>query len=1154
MKNLAKYSVDRAITVFMAVIIVVVFGIVSYTRLSTDLFPSMNIPYTVVVTTYIGASPEEVEEVVTKPLEATLATTTNIKQVTSTSQENVSLVILEFNSDANMDSAVIEMRENLDLVLSNLPDEVGSPMIIKLNPDMMPIMQFSVSKEGLTQQELTNYVNDDVLPYIERVAGVASVSVSGAYESEVRVILDDTQLATLNAELTGFYTMIDPLDESEDMLLSKDLISDILMAQNFEFPVGYAGVEGVNYLVRVGEEFNNVEEINNLILFDISEMMNGMLIQTLAGFGYTVDADNAIEDAPTAMLENPIVAGIYNSSFRQPITLSQILVEDEAGDRVAQYVNANDKEYSKINGNNAISITVQKSASFATTDVTEEVLRTMSTIEENDGTTFTVLLDQGEYIQQATGGVSNNLLYGALLAVVVLLVFLRSARATLIVGLSIPISLLFAIVLIYLAGITLNIVSLGGLALGIGMLVDNSIVVMENIFRLKKEGKSNREAAIEGTKQVAGAIVASTITTIAVFVPIIFIEGFIKEIFMQMALTIAFSLSASLVIALTLVPSMSSRILKENSEVTEKEERGINWIKKGYEIIFTWLFKAKVVVLVVVVLLFGGSIYLALSNGFEYFPESDEGQLTVSITNPTSSPISYEEFVTVLDDFSTDVMTYDDVNTIGITLGSLQGSFMGFSSSDAASASIILKDDREMSTKELEHELNELLLADYSMIEFEVSGSQQTTAMLTGSGIQVELRGNDLDTLKAEAITIANILNGVEGISEVDNGVGKEADEIKITVDKDEAIKFNVMTAMVLGAVAGELAGEEKVTGINVDGDLYDVYVYDYDPSNPEPEDIIDTIEEINMIVVGQTMDMTTSTMVDVYVQDVATVETVKGFSSISRVDGSRTITISGTFGDGVNTTDVARDVEDALANYNAPEGYEFTIQGENEEVMEAVNVLVLAILLAVVLIYMIMASQFQSLTYPFIIMFTIPLAFTGGFAILWMANLSVSVVALIGFVILVGVVVNNGIVLVDYINQLVEKDIPLFDALLEAGKTRLRPIVMTALTTILALSTMALGFGEGAEMMQPMAVTTVGGLLYATVLTLFIVPIMYYLVTKYSKEIFGYGVSLVAVAAGIVGFILLESVLALVAGIVLALAIVAWLVIPLFMKGSTVE
>ncbi len=1088
MKNLAKYSVDKAITVFMVVIIVIVFGIVSFTNLTTDLLPSMNIPFSVVVTVYPGASPSEVESVVTKPLEETLSTTTNIKEIQSISQENVSIVIMEFNSDTNMDSAVIEMRESLDMTISSLPEMVGSPMIIKINPDMMPIMQLSVSKEGFTQQELTQYVDTEVLPLLERVAGVASVSVSGAYESEVRIVLDEEAIDAVNANMLLVFGGLG-IDEEDMMLLDKEMISNILMAQNFEFPVGYANIGGVNYLVRVGDEFESLEEISNLTLFNF-----------------------------------PGVPGLVD-----PIVLT---VDDLAE---VSFVNANEKEYSKVNGENAISITLQKSSDFATTDVTKEINKVIQNISiDDESTQFSVLLDQGEYIEQATGGVTDNLLIGAFLAVIVLILFLRSVRATLIVGVSIPISLLFAIVLIYFSGITLNIVSLGGLALGIGMLVDNSIVVMENIFRMKKLGHSNREAAIQGTKQVAGAIFASTITTISVFVPVIFIQGFIKEIFMQMALTITYSLIASLFVALTLVPAISSKVLKEDDQANKGEAKTVMKMKELYTKVFNAAFKAKYIILATVVVLFGGFIFLALRNGFEYFPTSDEGQLSVSISNPISEPISYDEFTTVLDNFTDDIMEYSDVDVVGVTLGSLQGSFLGFNDGSSASVSIILTDDREYTTMEMQEIIENILIADYPQIDFDVSGSQQQTAMLTGSGIQIELKGYDLDILKTEAGKIADIIALVDGVEEVDNGVGILADEIKITVNKDVAISYGITTAQVLGVVAGTLQSEEIVTTVSVSGALYDVYVYD---SNSNYSDTEFTIEQIENFFVG--VNVMSPTQDPIFVKDVATVEKVKGFSSISHVDGDRTITISGTFEEGVVVSTVAADIEKALEVYSAPEGYKYEILGENEEIMEAVNTLALAILLAIALIYMIMASQFQSLTYPFIIMFTIPLAFTGGFAILYFAGMPVSVVSLIGFIILVGVVVNNGIVLVDYTNQLREEGMDVKEALLEAGKTRMRPIIMTALTTILALSTMALGRGEGAEMMQPMAVTTIGGLAYATILTLIVVPIMYYLLSYYAKIIAsGFGI-IVFAGGGVAAFILLGEWYYILIAVVLIAAIV---------------
>ncbi|AIO18437.1 Swarming motility protein SwrC [Candidatus Izimaplasma bacterium HR1] len=1086
MKNLAKFSVDRAVTVFMAVIIVIVFGVVSYTNLTTDLFPNMNLPYSVVVTTYPGASPTEVEDVVTNPLEDALATTTNVKEITSMSQENFSLIILEFNGDTNMDSAIIEMRETIDMSTASMPDMVGSSMIIKLNPDMMPIMQLSVSKGDLNQRELTEYVYDEIVPNIEKVPGVASVSISGAYESEIQVVIDEAILAEKNNEIDAinaqFIAMLG-VDAPQLPLLDKELIGQILQAQNFEYPVGYANIADTEYsdgiyLVRVGDEFGTTDEIEHLTVFTFPGMLNPAY--------------------------NPEIHPIEMMYVINPLEIGMNEITD------IDFVNANEKEYSKVNGDNAISISIQKSSEYATTDVTKEIIAVLEGLSETDtDTDFTVLLDQGEYIGFATGSVVNNLVYGAILAVIVLIIFLRSARATFIVGISIPISLMFAIVLIYFSGITLNIVSLGGLALGIGMLVDNSIVVMENIFRMKKLGYSNRDAAIEGTKQVAGAIFASTITTISVFVPVVFIEGFIKEIFMEMALTIAYSLIASLLIALTLVPAISSKILKEDEKTVSKEESDSGWAKRNYEKLFNFAFRFKYVVMVLVVILFGGFIFLAINNGFEYFPTSDEGQLNISISNPTENPLDTDEFFAVLDDLADDILEFDDVDIVGMTLGSAQGGFLGFSSAGSASASVVLSDDRVKSTNEMEVLLNELLMDDYDMIEFDISGSQQQTSMLTGSGYQVELRGYDLEVLKTEANEIAGLLSDVEGVLEVDNGVGIPADEIKITVDKDKAVQYGYMTAVVAVQIMELLSSEEVVTTITQGGTMYDVYVYD---SSSNYSDTTLSVQEIKDTILGMGFDGSF-----IKVSDVADVEVIEGFSTINHINGIRSLTISATFDPDFNTTFVAQDLDEAMSDYEAPEGYVFEVQGENEEIMEALSTLVLAMVLAVALIYMIMASQFQSYSYPLIIMFTIPLAFTGGFAILFFTGMPVSVVAMIGFIILVGVVVNNGIVLVDYTNQLRAKGLGVKEALLEAGKTRLRPIVMTALTTILALITMALGVGDGAEMMQPMAVTTIGGLLYATVLTLVVVPIMYFLFTEYTKNILS-GLGIVAVLAGTVG------------------------------------
>ena len=1119
MKNLAKFSVDKAITVFMAVIIVIVFGVVSYTNLTTDLFPNINIPFSVVATVYPGASPEEVEDVVTNPIEDALATTTNVKEVDSISQENFSIVILEFNSDTNMDSAVIEMRETLDMVTGDMPDMVGNSMIIKLNPDLMPVMQLSVTFNNGSdidlseRQALTDYVKEEVLPNLEKVPGVASVDISGAYESEIEVILDETNVASVNDDIEAINDQFEAIWllqglEGEPPVLpniDKELVSQILQAQNFEFPIGYANIvdptiNDGTYLVRVGNEFTSTEDIENLVVFTFAGIPN-------------MEFDPETDPVEAMWVINPLT-----------VTM------DEITD--VEFIDANAREYSKVNGEDAISISIQKSSEFATTDVTEEVNKVLEELGANsDDVNFTVLLDQGIYINQSTGTVANNLLYGAALAIIVLLVFLRSARATFIVAVSIPISLMFAIVLIYFSGITLNIVSLGGLALGIGMLVDNSIVVMENIFRMKHLGYSNRDAAVEGTKQVAGAIFASTITTISVFIPVIFIQGFIREIFMEMALTIAYSLIASLFIALTLVPAISSKVLKEKATEKEIANESKSWAKDLYEKLFNFAFKAKYYVLCLVVILFGGFIFLAVNQGFEYFPTSDEGQLTIAITNPVDNPITTDAFYDVLDDISEDIGSNENVEFIGVSIGSMQGAFFGISDQNQASATVMLTEDRAKTTSEMEQELYSLLSNDYDMIDFEITGSQQQTDMLTGSGYQVEIRGFDLNVLKDEAIAIATLFEGVEGVSEVDNGVGIPSQEIKIEVDKNKAVEYGYFTAVVALDIMERLEEEELTTTISSQGSLYDVYVYDQF-SNYSGTTY--TVSDIENMVLGLSFQGEVVT-----VKDVATVSVIEGFTSISHSNGIRSIVVNAVFDEDYNSTFVAQDLDEIMEEYELPSGYELEIQGENEEIMEALGTLVLAAALAIALIYMIMASQFQSLSYPLIIMFTIPLAFTGGFAILFFAGMPVSVVAMIGFIILVGVVVNNGIVLVDYTNQLRDSGMSTMDALLEAGKTRLRPIIMTALTTVLALSTLAIGVGQGAEIMQPMAVTTIGGLLYATVLTLVVVPIMYYLLTERPKMTFSVLGMITIVAATVGTYIYFGFWYIIVIGAVLLLAII---------------
>ncbi len=1114
MKQFINFSVDKIITVLMVVVAVIVFGVVSFNRLTTDLFPDVNIPYAVVVTTYPGATPDEVEQNVSVPLENVFQTTTNIREVTTQSQENYSMVMLEFAPDADMDTALVEMRENLNLILDDLPDEAGNPAILRLNPEMLPIMNFSVSYEGKDLEELTEWTENTLSPRLERIPGVANLTISGAFESEIRVTLDQESIDEYNEEIEEEWDDLETIMENlgiplpEDMprlTLDKEHVGNVLQAQNFAFPSGFIEVDGTEYMVRVGDDLGSLDDIKELTVFDLS-----------------------------------------TAAIPAPISFPKVSVSDIAE---VDFVDARDRQYSKVNGENALTVSIQKGGDYATTDVTENIHAAFAELaEEDDDFEVTVLLDQGEYINMATGSVVQNLIIGGILAIIVLFVFLRSFRMTFIVGVAIPISLLFAIILIYVSGMTLNIVSLGGLALGIGMLVDNSIVVIENIFRMKKDGATNKEAAVRGAHQVSGAIIASTLTTIGVFLPIMFIEDFIREIFVQLALTISFSLFASLLIALTFVPTIANRILREEDEegsepVKPKTTPFFEKIKGAYAKVLEGLFKVKAVVVAVVLGLFVASFFLATSRGFQFFPPTDEGTLRATLEITAEEPMGFEEFSTKLDELYEDLREYDDIETIGISLGG-EFAMLGFTggTQNSANINIVLRDDRRLSTAEMAEEVQTLLETDYDMFESSVTGTEADAAALIGEGVQVRLKGPELETLREEAVKLADLLEDVEGTADVDSGLGIPQQEIKVTVDKDAAIRRGFTVAQVLQQVAEYLSEPEMITNVTMNGRSYNLYIYDEDESKRTS---IEDLDELRGLSLG-----TSPIGTEILLEDIAEVGVQTGYTRITRVDGARSITVDASIASGHNTSIVARDIEAVLDDYELPSGYDYEVLGEDEEIMAAIDTLILVGTIGILLVYMIMASQFQSLTYPFIIMFTIPLAFTGGFSILYVLGMPVSIVAIIGLIILSGVVVNNGIVLVDYINQLRARGYELKEAIFEAGKVRLRPIFMTALTTILALTTLAIGFGQGAELTQPMAITAIGGLFYATFLTIFLVPIMYHILTLHGRYVFGLPTGLIAIGMTIYYLVVGNYFYAFI-GFVLA-ALVATIVLFLPENGKT--
>jgi len=825
MKSLVQFSVQKAITVFMAIIAVTIFGVVSFTRLTTDLFPSINIPFAVVVTPYPGATPEQVELEVTQPLEAVFQTTSNVLEVTTTSSENLSLVVIEFSQSTDMDSAVAEMRESLNTVTNSLPDNVGFPNIIRLNPNQLPVYVMSVSLEGLDLPELTEWVETEMRPRIERIPGVATFDISGGFTEEIRIRIDQDALDQYNQSLEQVFENV----PGDPLVIDAEYIRSIITAQNLGFPAGIVQVDGLSYIVRVGDSFRSIEELNDLVLLNLP----------IPGV-------------------RPLLLGDVATVGLEPL---------------------NTQGYSKVNGVDAITISIQKGSEIAITDVTNTIDSTLLELEEEfDSLRVTTLLNQGDIIETSTSGVLMNLILGGILAVIVLLVFLRNIRITFVVGVAIPVSLFFAIILIYLSGITLNVVSLGGLALGIGMLVDNSIVVIENIYRLKREGKSNKEAAIEGTYQVAGAITASTLTTVGVFAPIIFIEDFVREIFLQLALTIAFSLIASLIIAITFVPAIANKIIRVEVKETQKED---GWGKKLYRQILSGFFKFKFFVLLSVTALFVLSIVGSISNGFEFFPATDEGTLSATVLVPEDVPYEFESFASDLDEIYLAIAELDDIESVGITLGGGGFGFFGGGGSGSASLNIVLAEDRTRSTNEMRDVVAQTL-SEFSQYENTVTGTESNTGFLVGSGIEILIQGPRLDDLRSVALDIEEALGEVEGLRDIDNGLGRVSQEIKVTVDKEAAITNQLTVAQVLGIVRNFLSTPENTTQLLIGGNRFSVKVFEEgDTPNAEAP----SIDSLRNIIVG-----VDSQGQPILLNMIAEVEVIDGFSSITRINGARSV------------------------------------------------------------------------------------------------------------------------------------------------------------------------------------------------------------------------------------------------------------------------
>ena len=817
-------------------------------------------------------------------------------------------------------------------------------------------------------------------------------------------------------------------------LLTADMVKTILTAENFSMPAGYVKEEGIDFLIRVGEKFRNIGELKDLVLVD----MEGI----------------------------------------DPVKLSDVASVEIASNA--------DETYAKINGNAGVMLMIQKQTGYSTGDVSDRVLERLKQVKKDNSDIDTVvLMDQGVYIDLIVNSVLDNLVYGAILAIIILLVFLKSIRPTFVIACSIPISIMTALVAMYFSGVTLNIISLSGLALGVGMLVDNSIVVIENIYRMRnEEGASAKMAAIEGARQVGGAIAASTLTTVCVFLPIVFTSGVTRQLFVDMGLTIAYSLLASLLVALTLVPMMSAGLLKKTED---KESRFFIRVRSIYGNMLRGALKYKILVILGALFLFVGSIALELTRGTQFMPDMESTQISMDLE--TEKGTSLEETAKIADEVMERVGGIKDIEDVGGLVASASMMGGGQSESNSISFYATTKENPSMSNEQLKKEI-EKVTKDLDG-ELTVNMSNMDMSALGSAGINIQIKGKDLDRLQKIAKDVKKIVEDTKGTQNVSDGTEDNKEELRVIVDKAKATQHSLTVAQVYQDLAGKLSEAKTATTLSTDTNEYDVYVLDDANESMTREDVK------NLTVTAQKQD---GTKEEVRLSDIATFEDASGLKAISRKDQSRYMSVTAEIKDGDNIGLVSSRVKKALGGYSAPEGYEIKMTGEDETIMEAMIELFKMLALALVFMYLIMVAQFQSMRSPFIVMFTVPLAFTGGLLALYIAQMPVSVIAMIGFVMLSGIIVNNGIVFIDYANQLIENGMEQQDALVEAGMTRLRPIIMTALTTILGLSTLAVGVGMGADMVQPMAVVTIGGLIYGTVLTLFVVPCIFNLFHKKEK------------------------------------------------------
>ena len=1274
-----KFSVKKPFTVLVAVIMVLMLGFVSISNMQTNLLPDVNTPYLMVVTVYPGASPERVESEVSDVMQNALGTVAGVEKVTATSAENYSLLLMQFSDDTDMNSAMVKVSNKVDQTTASLPSSCLTPSIIEYSLNMNAFMTAAVSREGSDVYDLSEFVSDTLVPYVERKGGVSSVSANGLIEKMVQVQLSqekidaineklleviDVQLADARKQLESAEAQIEAGRKEYDRQFKNynKTVSDTVM-QQFSGQVGEAVetvrkqaqalLDSVNQLIavvqepeiqqalidvrdglqRVMDKFNEtgMKDIDSLIeivaeLRDITDKLTGALQQlqqrlnTESGTEGSTAADladdlqvqqslntiyntlndviKAMDDVPGLMSTFSDALGTYSQQQMQAYmkftearemlneyekqlaeakqtyadaeekamassdvsklldidTLAQLIyaqnfsmpagyvkdssgkswllkvgeeydsIEDISGALLlhvdgfgdvrlsdvadVEVIDNAEASYTRLNGERAAVLKIYKGATSSASEVSDNCLSAFQELEaQYDGLHVVVLSNQGNYITIIVKSILSSMVIGAALAIIVLAIFLRDVKPTLVVGFSIPLSVLFAVVLMYFTGMDLNVMTLAGLSLGIGMLVDNSIVVIENIYRLRGRGVPAARAAVQGAKQVGMSVVASTLTSVCVFLPVVFSSSIVKSLMQPMSLCIGYCLMASLIVALTVVPAAASTVLKK---AEPKQLKWFDKIQDKYAKSLEWCFRHRALPLLAAVVLLAFCGWRVFSMGVELLPTitSNEAIVTLSTTKDLSKEDSYaiagkavEAMLEV--DHVEEVGITTDTRVAGMDIGQLglpttiTDLLNAANSYGTYQVNVML--DESLSSSEIET-ARQALEDALSGIEdctakVEISGMQELTSQLA-SGLSVKIYGADAETLSQLSEKVVDIVNDTEGFANATNGLGSGDATINLQIDRDKVRSYGLTVAQVYQQIAAKLTTTTTAqTPVTVDGSTMSVQI----SNNLDPvtkENMMDITFETTVMSADGTTSTGTCTLADM-----ATWDTGSAPDSITSEDQTQYVSVTADTLDGYNTTVQARVLEKKLNEFalsdEMPEGCSFSMGGESDSVNFMVNEMVQWLALALPFVYLVMVAQFQSLLSPFIVLFTIPLAFTGGLLGMLFTGQQLTMISLMGFIVLMGTVVNNGIVFVDYANQLRLGGLERRAALVATGKTRMRPILMTTLTTVLAMLQMVFSNDMASQLMSGMAIVIICGLSYATLMTLYIVPILYDILFK---------------------------------------------------------